>query len=130
MLPIYDDAALAAMGEAALLELMRRDEDRVPRNAIDECASRGALMVDALQPIVGPQADWDDSDTATFSARPTDQPFANDASAPNSNLIAVTLPPWAGFHRAVEAQIHCRPPTAATALPRLARCINTSTPSP
>lgn len=41
-----------------LVASLIRDEDRVPRERIDECASHGAAMVDALATVVGPTADW------------------------------------------------------------------------
>jgi hypothetical protein len=34
------------------------DEDRVPRDVIEECARRGSAMTDALDRIVGPATDW------------------------------------------------------------------------
>ncbi|MFV9614475.1 MAG: hypothetical protein ACNYZG_00885 [Gammaproteobacteria bacterium] len=40
-LPRYDNETLAACTPAELIENMIRDEDRVPRNVIDECARRG-----------------------------------------------------------------------------------------
>ncbi len=36
---------------------MIRDEDRVPRDVIEECARCGLAMVDALDRVVGPAAD-------------------------------------------------------------------------
>jgi hypothetical protein len=41
-----------------LISSLVRDEDRVPRERIDECARYGAPMVDALGAVVGPTADW------------------------------------------------------------------------
>ena len=47
-LPEYTDEALAAFTTDQLLELLARDEDRVPRNVIDECARRGDAIVPCL----------------------------------------------------------------------------------
>jgi len=47
-LPVYADEALAASTTGQLLELLARDEDRVPRNVIDECARRGDAIVQHL----------------------------------------------------------------------------------
>jgi len=41
-----------------LLASLVRDGDRAPRAVIDECARHGAGMVDALDAVVGPTADW------------------------------------------------------------------------
>ncbi len=50
----YNNDYLKTLCEAKLIELMIDDEDRVPRNVIDECASRGEKMVEALAPMAGP----------------------------------------------------------------------------
>ncbi len=50
---------LAAMSLDELMQLMIGDEDRVPRNVVDECASRGAAMVERLQCVLGSSVDWD-----------------------------------------------------------------------
>lgn len=50
-LPLYDNETLAAWTPAELIENMIRDEDRVPRNVIDECARRGEQMLDILAPF-------------------------------------------------------------------------------
>ncbi|NGZ11478.1 MAG: hypothetical protein CV088_19255 [Nitrospira sp. LK70] len=39
-----------------LLASLVRDEDRVPRERIDDCALHGAAMVEALNAVVGPEA--------------------------------------------------------------------------
>jgi hypothetical protein len=39
-LPAYADAALANPDTEELVKLLASDEDRVPRNVIDECARR------------------------------------------------------------------------------------------
>jgi hypothetical protein len=41
-----------------LIASLIRDEDRVPRERIDECAQRGAAMIEALGAVIGPEADW------------------------------------------------------------------------
>jgi hypothetical protein len=51
-LPVYDDAALKLRPIEQLIEVLVVDEDRVPRNVIDECVSRGASMIEALRPIL------------------------------------------------------------------------------
>jgi hypothetical protein len=43
-----------------LIASIVRDEDRVPRATIDECARGGAAMIDALREVVGPEAEWED----------------------------------------------------------------------
>jgi len=43
---------LARLDPTALLNLMIRDEDRVPREVIDACAARGEAMVEALAPVI------------------------------------------------------------------------------
>jgi uncharacterized protein YchJ len=51
-LPAYSDDALAAFSAETLLELLARDEDRVPRNVIDACAARGEAFVQALEAVL------------------------------------------------------------------------------
>jgi len=48
-LPSYSDEELARLDEKALLQLLRRECDRVPRNVIDACASRGDAMIRLLR---------------------------------------------------------------------------------
>ena len=48
-LPDYSHESLAALTPDELLELLARDEDRVPRNAIDECIRRGDAFVPHLE---------------------------------------------------------------------------------
>ncbi|HMN44165.1 MAG TPA: SEC-C metal-binding domain-containing protein [Povalibacter sp.] len=57
-LPRYESSELAVLSEQQLIELMIRDEDRVPRNVIDECVRRGDAMLEKLQLVVGPDAEW------------------------------------------------------------------------
>ncbi len=53
-LPEYNNDYLKTLSEAELIEHMIDDEDRVPRNVIDECANRGEKMVEALASIADP----------------------------------------------------------------------------
>jgi hypothetical protein len=48
-LPCYSGERLAGLDPSALIELMRGDEDCVPRAVIDACAARGDEMAEALQ---------------------------------------------------------------------------------
>jgi hypothetical protein len=48
----YPDEALADLTPQALLALMTRNDDRVPRNVIDECARRGDEMADLLARVI------------------------------------------------------------------------------
>ncbi|MBS0400591.1 MAG: hypothetical protein JSR95_18160, partial [Proteobacteria bacterium] len=41
-----------------LIASLIRDEDRVPLHVIEECARGGAAMIDGLDRVVGPSADW------------------------------------------------------------------------
>ncbi|RFC37876.1 MAG: hypothetical protein DID92_2727743176 [Candidatus Nitrotoga sp. SPKER] len=50
-LPVYSDEELASLSQAVLMALMTCDEDRVPRNVIDECARRGDTMLKFLSPL-------------------------------------------------------------------------------
>ena len=53
-LPQYDDETLSNSTPGELINHIVSDEDRVPRNLIDECARRGEPMLDALAPIAQP----------------------------------------------------------------------------
>ena len=57
-LPAYPDGELARLGPPELLRLMIRDEDRVPRNVIDECARRGDEMVECLRGVLEDEHYW------------------------------------------------------------------------
>ena len=48
-LPVYSGESLARLEPLELIWLVTGDEDRVPRNVIDECARRGKDMVLALE---------------------------------------------------------------------------------
>ncbi len=54
IIPEYSNDYLRNLSEADLIELMLSDEDRVPRNVIDECATRGDKMLKALAPMANP----------------------------------------------------------------------------
>lgn len=57
-LPHYEAAELIALSEQQLLDLMIKDEDRVPRNVIDECVRRGDAMVATLRALMAHDVDW------------------------------------------------------------------------
>jgi|GEM_PF-607088 len=56
-LPAYINDALAAMPAQALLDLLATDEDRVPRNVIEECVRRGDVFVAHLEVMLA-RHDW------------------------------------------------------------------------
>lgn len=56
--PVYADEELAGLDSDELLELMIDDEDRVPRNVIDECARRGDEMVELLSEFLTGDDNW------------------------------------------------------------------------
>ncbi|MCG6939530.1 MAG: SEC-C domain-containing protein [Gammaproteobacteria bacterium] len=53
-LPVYDGEYLATCSTEEIIENMVRDEDRVPRNVIDECVRRGDQIIDCLAPYAVP----------------------------------------------------------------------------
>ena len=57
-LPAYSDGELSALTVPELLDLLARDEDRVPRNVIDACSRRGAAMVSALGELLDRGDAW------------------------------------------------------------------------
>jgi len=57
-LPEYTPSALAALDPATLLALLAGDEDRAPRELIDECARRGDAMLDCLEPFATASTWW------------------------------------------------------------------------
>jgi len=59
-LPAYSAETLSALAVPDLIRLMRGDEDRVPREVIDECARRGEEMVGALEALAGAERFWDE----------------------------------------------------------------------
>jgi SEC-C motif len=56
--PHYDSDALAAMSESELIDRLIQDEDRAPRNVIDECAQRGEAMVAHLREVLARGRAW------------------------------------------------------------------------
>jgi hypothetical protein len=59
-LPIYSAEVLRSLAPDDLLEFIVCDEDRVPRNVIDECASREDAMLDELEGILDTGMSWSD----------------------------------------------------------------------
>lgn len=57
--PIHDDQELRALAPADLIDRLVHDEDRASRKLIDECARRGADMVDALAAILTDDGFWE-----------------------------------------------------------------------
>jgi hypothetical protein len=57
-LPIYAAEELAGLDLEGLLDLLIRNEDRVPRALIDECARRGEAMVERFATLVEPDEFW------------------------------------------------------------------------
>jgi hypothetical protein len=57
-LPAYSDDLLAGLSAGELVELLIRDEDRVPRNLIDRCAAAGDTMVDSLNEAMENGRTW------------------------------------------------------------------------
>jgi hypothetical protein len=54
----YSDESLRTSTVADLMRLLVRDEDRVPRNAIEECARRGDEMLDAIAELLEKDYYW------------------------------------------------------------------------
>ena len=59
-LPAYPEEFLAGLDPAALIDLLVRDEDRVPRNVIDACARHGEVMVAQLRRVIEEGRPWQD----------------------------------------------------------------------
>ena len=57
-LPSYSGEHLTALGTAELWPLLIRNEDRVPRNLIDECARRGDAIVDHAASLLDKEYYW------------------------------------------------------------------------
>ena len=67
-LPQHDNNLLVVLTAPELLDLLIRDEDRAPRNLIDECAQRGDTMIDVLRDVLEQGRGWKyDSDNAADS---------------------------------------------------------------
>ena len=62
LLPAYTDESLAALSPEELLELLACDEDRVPRNVIDECTRREDTFVAHLDPMLQSHS-WQDDES-------------------------------------------------------------------
>ena len=59
VLPTYSDEALAELSPAKLTDLLIENEDRVPRNVIDECVRRGVGMTEYLGMLHDDDFLWD-----------------------------------------------------------------------
>ena len=59
-LPTYSDEHLARLSPSELVDLLIGDEDRVPRNEIDECARRGDAMAECLSTLLADDGCWQD----------------------------------------------------------------------
>ena len=59
-LPAYPNDKLENIDLPGMLDLMIVDEDRVPRNVIDECARRGDAMVEKLSYLIEDSMNWSD----------------------------------------------------------------------
>ena len=57
-LPVYTAEELAGLDLAGLLDLLIRNEDRVPRALVDECARRGEAMVERFAILVERDEFW------------------------------------------------------------------------
>ncbi len=57
-LPAYPNDELEIIDLPGMIDLMIGDEDRVPRNVIDECALRGDAMVNHLSRLADESRDW------------------------------------------------------------------------
>lgn len=57
-LPACSNEELAQLSLAGLLDLVIGNEDRVPRNVIDECARRGDAMVEHLDTLLRDEGFW------------------------------------------------------------------------
>jgi hypothetical protein len=57
-LPSHTPETLQAASVEELMRLLQRDEDRAPRNLIDECAARGDAMLDAIQGLLEKDYYW------------------------------------------------------------------------
>ncbi|MGH8678950.1 MAG: hypothetical protein ACREUQ_11430, partial [Burkholderiales bacterium] len=57
-LPAYSDESLARLSLGQLIDLLIRDEDRVPRNVIDQCAARGTAIVEHLRTTLDDEHAW------------------------------------------------------------------------
>ena|SRR5688572_28601150 len=63
-LPSYSDEHLTALSTDELWHLLIRNEDRVPRNLIDECARRGDDVVDHAASLLDKEYYWGEDVTS------------------------------------------------------------------
>lgn len=61
--PTYTPDDLEALSPDALIELLTRDEDRVPRVLIEACAARGDTLFDRLEEILAHGRGWSEDAT-------------------------------------------------------------------
>ena len=57
-LPQYPEGLLRRFDELMLVDVMIDDEDRVPRNFIDECARRGSALLDEFESLLESPLSW------------------------------------------------------------------------
>ncbi len=62
-LPAYSEAELARLSATQLIDRLIGDEDRVPRNLIDECARRGEAMTECVGRALDEGRFWNDGPT-------------------------------------------------------------------
>ncbi len=62
-LPTYADAQLAAEDADGLVRLLVRNEDRVPRNLIEACATRGDEILERMGGVLEKDYYWSDDQT-------------------------------------------------------------------
>jgi hypothetical protein len=62
-LPTYSDEDLAELSPSKLTDILIEDQDRVPRNVIDECARRGDKMTEYLDIQDDDDFLWSDDDS-------------------------------------------------------------------
>jgi hypothetical protein len=58
-LPVFPEETIRGLSSSELLSLLIENEDRVPRNVIDECGRRGEDMVETLSALVVDDHYWD-----------------------------------------------------------------------
>ncbi|MDB5904070.1 MAG: motif domain protein, partial [Betaproteobacteria bacterium] len=59
----YSDESLRTSTVADLMRLLARDEDRVPRNVVEECVRRGDEMLDAIAELLEKDYYWEEDQT-------------------------------------------------------------------
>ena len=57
-LPSHTSETLQSASVEELMRLLQRDEDRAPRNLVDQCAARGEPMLDAIQALLDKDYYW------------------------------------------------------------------------